>query len=183
MVFNSCVEKNIRLPEGTPGRTFKSLAVDQGSNVKDQDCNWAIFQELQSCPSTMAASKVADLYSLIHGHAGEQTDAEIAYTHAAFTGPEAWVELPKEQRSSSWFVNGRPFYWQPVGKLLEALDPPGLLGGREQRCDSHLRTIGLIGVGNGRSVYFHKELPILLAVCDDVFNMVGPKRTSPPCGK
>ena len=59
-VFGICVEKNFHLPDGTPGRKFKGRAVYQGNNVKDQDGNWAIFQELASCPSTMEASKIAD---------------------------------------------------------------------------------------------------------------------------
>lgn len=91
------VEEDYHLPEGKPGRKFKGRAVHQGNNVKDQDGNWAIFQEPQSCPPTMAASKIADFSSLLVGHSGEQADAEMAYTHAPFDGPEMWVELPKKQ--------------------------------------------------------------------------------------
>lgn len=61
-VFDICVEKNFQLLDGMSGRNFRGRAVYQGDTVKDSDGTWAIFQELQSCASTMAASKVADFY-------------------------------------------------------------------------------------------------------------------------
>ena len=130
MVFDICVEKNHHLPAGSPGRKFKGRAVYQGNNVRDQDGNWAIFQDLASCPSTMAASKVADFYSLSPGHDGEQADAEMAYTQAEFHGPTTWVGIPKEQWPSIWYDKaGKPKYRFPVCKLAEgALRPPGLGG-------------------------------------------------------
>ena len=79
-VFDICVEKNYHLPVGSLGRKFKGRAVYQGNNVRGQNGNWAIFQDLASCPSTMAASKLADFYALSLGNVGEQVDAEMAYT-------------------------------------------------------------------------------------------------------
>ena len=133
IVFDICVEKNHHLPAGSPGRKFKGRAVYQGNNVRDQDGNWAIFQDLASCPSTMAASKVADYYSLSPGHDGEQADAEMAYTQAEFSGADTWVGIPREQWPTSWFdKNGEPKYWSPVCKLIKALyghpDSGGLMG-------------------------------------------------------
>lgn len=43
--------------------------------------------------ATYPASMVAELYSLLKGHAGEQVGAEMWYAKAKFTGGEAWVEL------------------------------------------------------------------------------------------
>lgn len=97
-VFDICVEKNIYLLGGTPGRKIKGRAVYQGNNVRDQGGSWARFEDFEPCPSTTAASNMADIYSLLRGHAGERADAEMASTQAASTGPETWMELPEEQR-------------------------------------------------------------------------------------
>lgn len=96
-VCDICVERNLHLPAGTPGRMFKGRAVDRGNTAKDQDGKWALLRELASRPSTMAAPKVADFCSLHQGHSGDQADAEMAYAQAAFDGPETWVEFPLDQ--------------------------------------------------------------------------------------
>lgn len=51
--------------------------------MKDHVGNWAMFQELTSCPSTMAASNAADFHSLLEGRSGEQALAAAA-------GPQQW---------------------------------------------------------------------------------------------
>ena len=178
MVFDICVEKNHHLPAGSPGRKFKGRAVYQGNNVRDQDGNWAIFQDLASCPSTMAASKVADFYSLSPGHDGEQADAEMAYTQAEFHGPTTWVGIPKEQWPSNWYdAKGKPKYRFPVCKLMKALyGHPDSGGLWEKHCDAHLQSIGFKEIASWRSVYFHDELRVLLVVYVDDFKMAGPKK-------
>ena len=47
-VFEICVEKGSELPPGHPGRKFKGRSVFQGNQVRDQNFDWAIFQELGS---------------------------------------------------------------------------------------------------------------------------------------
>ena len=144
IVFDICVEKNHHLPAGSTGRKFKGRAVYRGNNVRDQDGNWATIHDLASCPSTMAASKIADYYSLSLGHDGEQADAEMAYTPAEFSGPTTWVGIPKEQWPSSWFdSSGNPKYRFLVCKLLKALyGHPDSGGLWEKHCDAHLQSIG-----------------------------------------
>lgn len=61
---------------------------------------------IQSCPFTVAASEVADFYSLLTGYSGEQSDAEMACTQAHFDGPEIWVGLPREPWPAKWLSNG-----------------------------------------------------------------------------
>ena len=184
-VFDICVEKNYhleKLPNGDlpPGRKYKGRAVYQGNNVKDQEGNWAIFQELASCPSTMEASKIVDFYSLLEGHVGEQADAEMAYTQARFTGPPTWVEVPREQWPDAWFADGagrhQPRFRRPVCRLLRALyGHPDSGGLWERHCDSHLRSIGFREIDPWRSVYFHDKLKVLLVVYVDDFKMAGKK--------
>ena len=80
LVFGIVVEKNHELPEADPARKYKGRAVFQGNNVRDEDGNWAIFQELGSSPATMEAARCADAYGMSPGHDVEQCDAEQAYT-------------------------------------------------------------------------------------------------------
>ena len=79
-LFGICVEKNSELPPGHPKRKFKGRVVFQGNRATNQNWEAAIFQDLGSCPATMEASKTADFYGLIPGHAVEIADAEQAYS-------------------------------------------------------------------------------------------------------
>ena len=45
-----CYEKNSELPDNDPRRKFKGLDVFLGDQVKDQDGNVALFQDLSSAP-------------------------------------------------------------------------------------------------------------------------------------
>ena len=53
LIFGIVVEKNHELPEHDPNMKYKGRAVFQGNNVWDEEGNWAVFQELGSCPATM----------------------------------------------------------------------------------------------------------------------------------
>ena len=96
------------MPEGDPNRKFKGRVVFQGNQVKDQDHDWALFQELGSSPATPEASKTADVYGLTPGCAIEQADAEQAYTQSKLGGTPTWVRLPPEQWPDSWFTHTDP---------------------------------------------------------------------------
>ena len=61
-LFAILVEKNSELPLGHKDRKFKGRVVFDGSSVKDQNKDVALFQELSSSPATMQASKAADTY-------------------------------------------------------------------------------------------------------------------------
>ena len=47
-------------PRHDPNRKYKGRAVFQGNNAWDEEGNWAVFQELGSCPATMEAARCAD---------------------------------------------------------------------------------------------------------------------------
>ena len=81
-LFEICVEKGSELPEGNPGRKFKGRTVFQGHNVKDQNWDTAIFQELGSAPVAMAATKLCDGFGLLPGNSIQTADAEQAYINA-----------------------------------------------------------------------------------------------------
>eukprot|EP00959_Pyramimonas_sp_CCMP1952_P184526 3858599-Pyramimonas_sp.AAC.1 len=69
------VEENSELPLGHKDRKYKGRVVFDGSSVRAQNKDVALFQELPSCPATTQASKAADTYGLFEGHSIEQTDA------------------------------------------------------------------------------------------------------------
>ena len=81
-----------------PGRLYtsvvctSSVAVFLGDQVKDQDGNVAVFQELGSAPATMSASNVADYHGLLPGNVLMTADVTSAYPQAEISGTETWVE-------------------------------------------------------------------------------------------
>ena len=85
-IFDICVEKNSELAEDNPQRKYKGRVVLGGNNVKDQNWEAAMFQEMSSCPTTMEAAKAADCYGLMPGNDVMQADADMAYTQALLGG-------------------------------------------------------------------------------------------------
>ena len=77
LAFGIVVEKNAELCLAEP--FYKGRAVFQGRNVRDVNGEWAIFQELGSCPATMEAARCADAYGPLHGHTVQQLDAGQAH--------------------------------------------------------------------------------------------------------
>ena len=106
-IFDICVEKGSELPLGDPARKFKGRVVFQGNQVKDENWEVAMFQDLSSCPATMEAGKACDLVGSLDGHDIQQSDAEQAYTQSKLGGDPTWVRLPREQWPESW-KNMRP---------------------------------------------------------------------------
>ena len=97
MIFGICVEKRSELPDGHPGKKYKGRFDFRGNDVRDQNWEHAIFQELGSSPAAMEAGKSADFYGLLPGHGIEQSDAEQAYTQSLLGGTETWVTLPRDR--------------------------------------------------------------------------------------
>jgi len=117
-IFALCVDKGSERPIGDPGRKFKGRVVFQGNNVRDQNSDAAMFQELGSSPACMEASKAADAYGLFFQHTAEQADAVQAYIQAKLSGPSAtWVLLPQDQWPRAWIGK----YKTPVVPLILAL--------------------------------------------------------------
>ena len=79
---------------------YKGRVVFQGNNVKDQDNNVAVFNDLASSASLMVARKFLDVGSL-EGNGQEQGDAEQAYTQALLKGHTTWIFLPRDQWPNS----------------------------------------------------------------------------------
>eukprot|EP00959_Pyramimonas_sp_CCMP1952_P455434 9471544-Pyramimonas_sp.AAC.1 len=67
-LFAILVEKNSELPSGHKGRTCKGRVVFDGSDVRYQNTEVALFEKFSSSPATMQASKAADTHGLFEGH-------------------------------------------------------------------------------------------------------------------
>ena len=117
--FGICIEKNSELPPVHPKRKFKGTVVFQGYRVTSQNWEAPMFQDMGSCPAAMEASKAADFYCLIPGHAVEIADAVHAYIQAELSGTPCWICLPPEARPASWSRLKKP-----VVPLLRALYAP-----------------------------------------------------------
>ena len=119
----------------------------------------------------MEASKAGDFYGVLPGHATETADAEQAYTQSLLGGTETWVRLPKERRPKEW--NGK--FRDPVVRLRLALyGHPDSGVYWEQKCDTHLKSVGFDPIVDWRSCYFHRELQLFLIVYVDDFKLCGP---------
>ena len=133
-VFEICTEKGSELPDGDPNKKFKGRSVFQGNQVRDQDWNAAMCQDLGSAPAAMASIKVCDAYGLIEGHTIMQADAEAAYINARLTGPKTYVRLPSERVPEKWNR-----LRDPVFLLVYALyGHPDSGGHWEQFCENAL---------------------------------------------
>ena len=101
-VFDICTLKGSELPEGDSGRVWKGRVCFQGNQVKDQDTNVAVFQDMASSAALMEAGKFIDAISLLPGFDGTQADAKQAYTQCELGGDETWIFLPHDQRPENW---------------------------------------------------------------------------------
>ena len=95
-VFDICVEKNSELPKSNKLRKYKGRVVFAGNNVKNQNWEAAMFQDLSSCPPAMEAGRACIANGLLKGNAVQAADAVQAYVQAYLQGTETWVVLPPD---------------------------------------------------------------------------------------
>ena len=171
-MFGIVVERNYELDKTDKRRKYKGRAVFQGNNVKDEEGNWAIFQELGSSPATMEAARCADAYGLFPGHAVRKSDAEQAYTQAWLTGTKTWVRLPRDQWPRAWIDADMN---DPVCPLLLALyGHPDSGTDWERYSHDHVVSVGSVPVDNWPSCFWHPEHKLFLVIYVDDFKLSGP---------
>ena len=132
-------EKNYQLKEDDPARKFKGRGVFLGDQVKDQNMEAALFQDLGNSPATFDASRWADDYGCLPGNDVQMADAIQAYIQAKLSGVPCWVELPDE----AWHPSAnRHKFRRPVCRLVKALyghqDANNIATLRYKRSDSNL---------------------------------------------
>ena len=160
-----------------PNIKFKYRVVFRGNDVRDQNFDVAMFQDLGSSASSMDASRSCDMYGCLPGHTVEQADAEQAYLQATFpkNAIPTWVCLPKEAWILEWIEKGMK---RPVVQLLRPLyGHPHAAAHWDNFSDEAIRKKGFEPVPgeNWPSVYFHKDLRLLLVRYVDDLKMSGPK--------
>ena len=140
----------------------KGRFVYQGSDVRDQIGNAAVFEQLGSNPATMEASKAADAYGLQPGYIIETSDCDKAYIQSDLCGPVTWASLPREIWPEWWASKFR----DPVVIVRKALYGHPLAGECwEDRCESKVLKSGFVKIKGWKSCYFHVARKVLLVVC------------------
>ena len=110
--------KNYQLKEDDPARKFTGRGVLLGDQVKDQNKEAALFQDLGSSPATFDASRWADYDGCLPANDAQMADAIQAYIQAKLFGVPCWVELPDEV----WHPSAnRHKFRRPVCRLVKAL--------------------------------------------------------------
>ena len=167
-------EKNYQLPEGHPQRKYKGRGVLLGDQVKDQNFEAALFQDLGSSPASFDTARWVDMYGCLPGHECQMADAIQAYIQAILTGTPCWVELPLD----AWppHIDISKFRRPMVRLVKELYGHPDAGTMWEQHCHEKLVAIGWRPVGGEwPSLYFHDQYKLLLAVYVDDLKMSGPK--------
>ena len=158
------VIKGDEFPEGDPRRRWKYRIVFQGNNVKNQDWQVALFEQMSSAPATLEASRCAEAYSCFPGCSVEGRDVEQAYISADLGGPPTYVQLPKEL----WTPEMHKMKF-PVVRLEKALYGHKNSGVYWSKyCDKACLRAGFEPLSeNWPSVYWNKEKRLLLIVYVD----------------
>ena len=169
-IFGICVEKGSELPKGHKDRKYKGRYVFRGNDVKDQNWETAMFQELGSSPAAMEASKSADFYGSLPGHASEQADADQAYTQALMEGTETWVTLPRER----WPAGCEGIHAPVVPLYLALYGHPHAGTFWENHCEEKVQEAGFVRITDWRSCYWHPVLKLFLVIYVDDFKLSGP---------
>ena len=68
----------------------------RGNDVKDQNWDVAMFQEMATTPTTLEASRYSDLLACFPGNTVEGRDVQQAYLQADMEGTPTYIALPKE---------------------------------------------------------------------------------------
>ena len=109
------------MPKGHKARVYKGRAVLLGDNVKDEDFNWAQFQELSSAPAQLESINVINAVGCQPEYTIKTNDANKAYLQAYLEQPEdvtTYVRLPRNRWPQSWVKKG---YKDLVVPLILAL--------------------------------------------------------------
>ena len=176
--FEICVLKGSEIADTKENwdlklKKYKGRVVFRGNNVKDENQDVALFQELGSGPPTMCAAKICDALGISQDDfVIEQADAIQAYCQTTLKGIPTWVRLPKSQWRPEW--HDAKFKGCPVVPLYKALyGHPDSGGYWEQHNEEHLKAQGFTTVPGWPSCLTHKTLKVYLTVYVDDFKISG----------
>ena len=72
-------QKHSELSDGDPLKKYKGRIVYRGDDIRDEFFDHALFGDVASAPSSMAASKACDAWGAPPGNATQLSDADSAY--------------------------------------------------------------------------------------------------------
>eukprot|EP00959_Pyramimonas_sp_CCMP1952_P180757 3779894-Pyramimonas_sp.AAC.1 len=101
-LFAILVDKNSELPVGHKRRKHNGRVVLHGSDIRDQNRDVALVQELSSNLATMQASKATRIYGLSEGHDIQQVDAKPACAQSKLGGIPTFIFLPGDEWPPAW---------------------------------------------------------------------------------
>lgn len=81
-----CFQKGSELSDDDPKKKYKGRHVFLGSDVKDQNFEWAVFEKLSSAPANFEAARTVDALGLMAGYERTKSDVISAYTQEFFGG-------------------------------------------------------------------------------------------------
>ena len=98
---------------------YKGRIVFRGDNVKDQNGDWAIFQEIYASPTAIHSVNSNIAYGCIAGNKTTMADADQAYLQAELKSKcDTWVLVPRELWPKEWHNKG---YVKPMCRLRKSL--------------------------------------------------------------
>ena len=102
-------------PKPTRCASIKVVLYSWADQVRDQDAQTAIFEEISSAPAAMEAGRICDMYGSMPGHKLTTADGVQAYVQAELRGPTTWVEIPRLHWPADWCnPGGTDRYSRPV---------------------------------------------------------------------
>ena len=143
--FGLLVEKNTDLLAGDPRRKLKGRMGFQGTIVKNQDRENAVFADLGISPSSMDAGRLVVAFGMRPNYDIQQSGTVQAYLQAKTRGKPTWILLPRDQWPASWHVMKKPAC--RLGAALYGHPDSGT--DWEHPCDEALRKNGVVSVGDG----------------------------------
>ena len=174
-LFGFMVLKGDEFDEHDPRRRYKYRIVFQGNQVKDQDWQVALFQNMTCQPATLDAARAAEAYGCFPGHTIEGRDVEQAYISATLRGPPTYVQLPKELWTPE--MHKMKFPVVRLDKALYGHINSGVYW--NEHCDAMCKSKGFESVKhfgeNWSSCYFNEETKMFLIVYVDDLLLAGPK--------
>ena len=172
-LFGFMVEKGAEFEPGDPRRKFKYRIVFRGNDVKDQNWEVALFQEMASTPTTLEAARYCDFVACLPGNGVDGRDVEQAYLQADMKGAKTYIQLPKEM----WTPEMHQMKC-PVVLLEKALYGHKNSGAYWQDFyDKQCKNAGLLPFSeNWPCVYWNSGLELMLIVYVDDMKMAGPKK-------
>ncbi len=176
-VHGICVEKNHQLPKDDPRRKFKGRGVLLGNQVKNQNFEAALFQDLGNSPATFEAARWADFFGCLPGNSVQMAEAIQAYIQALLTGMACWVELPEDAWPDDVLKRIKKLgLRRPMCRLRKALyGHPDSGTMWEKHCDTEVKGLEFDPVGpEWPGMYYHKKLQLLLVIYVDDLKMAGP---------